>query len=238
MKNKIFTILLLGLLMLSFSSAITCWQTFEQGTEIELIQKCPSCTYVNITAITYPDGTIFMNEEMTNNGTNYNYTLPDSSQNGKITYTTIGDKFPGRVYQEDLCIEITPTGTEFTTAQGALYGFIFMLIGLFLFFSINGVRRASNTAWMIFYVCLTYIIVYAFMGVAYLITGDYLWMTPIIENILFIVWFIMGIGLLPFIFVTTLYLLGQEAKLALQQNYMKQGYTKEEARDLSKRNRR
>ncbi len=123
--NKIFTILLMSMFLLSFTSAIDCWGNLEQFSEIDLIQKCPSCSYVNITAITYPDGTIFMNDAMSQNGTNFNYTLPDSSQLGRITYTTIGDKNGATPpLTEDLCIEITPSGGAKQTT------FFFIVIAL------------------------------------------------------------------------------------------------------------
>lgn len=130
---------------------------------------------------------------------------------------------------------VTPTGIEFTTSKAILYGFIFLLIGLFLVFSINGIKKSESGAWMIAYICLTYILVYVLIGVGYLISSDYLWATSIIENILYITWFIMGIGFLPFLIAISLYILGQEARAALEEEYVKQGYSREEARDLSKR---
>jgi len=125
--------LILGLFLLSFTSAIDCWQTFEQDTEIQLIQKCPSCSYVNITSITYPDGTVFLNEDMTKNETNFNFTLPDSSQEGTIIYGTIGDKNGADPPNfEDLCIEITPTGSVADTGETLIYIIILIFISLFL----------------------------------------------------------------------------------------------------------
>ncbi|MDD4110151.1 MAG: hypothetical protein PHS54_01205 [Clostridia bacterium] len=134
--------------------------------------------------------------------------------------------------------EVTPTGTELTTANAIFYGFILLLIGMFIFFSIAGMRKTESGGWLIFYICLTYILIYALMGILFILAGDFLWATPIIENVLYIVWFVMGIGFLPFVIVLSLYILGQEARAALEEDYMKQGYTRDEARDLSKKNKR
>lgn len=127
--NKIFTILLLGLFLINFSSACESWAIFKQGTDITLIQKCPSCSYVNITSITYPNGTIFLNDEMTKNGINFNFTLPDSSQEGRILYGTIGDKNGASPPEyEDLCIIITPSGNVVGTGESFMYVWILIVL--------------------------------------------------------------------------------------------------------------
>ncbi len=136
MKNK-FLFLILGLLLISSVSALDCWGTFKQNTYIELIQKCPTCSYVNITSITYPNGTIFLNEEMQQEGINFNYTLADSSQLGVISYGTIGDKNGASPPNyEDLCIEITASGEILETSKALidialLLFFIGLLVGFY-----------------------------------------------------------------------------------------------------------
>ena len=135
--KKTLTILFIGIFIISFASSIECFQTFKQGSEINLIQKCPSCSYVNITSITYPNGTIFLNDEMTKAGINFNFTLPDSSQLGKIIYGTIGDKNGASPPNyEDLCIDITQTGFKINTAKAILYSvmlaFLLFIFGLLM----------------------------------------------------------------------------------------------------------
>jgi len=144
--NKLFTILTMFVLMFSFTSALDCFETFEQNTEIELIQKCPSCSYVNITAITYPNGTVFMNEAMTQTGTNFYYNLTDTSQTGKITYTTIGDK-EGSVQYEDLCIEINLTGDEATSQRLGSTIFILVILAVVMLSLVNIHRRTDFDKW-------------------------------------------------------------------------------------------
>lgn len=137
MKYKKISVLLLGLFLLSLTSAIDCWGTFKQDTEIQLIQKCPSCSFVNITSITFPDGTIFLNEEMTKNETNFNFTLLDSSQEGTILYGTIGDKNGADPPNfEDLCIQITPTGSFVDTGETLMYIIILIFISVLICFTL------------------------------------------------------------------------------------------------------
>jgi hypothetical protein len=136
--------------------------------------------------------------------------------------------------------DVLPNGFNgnLTEAQAILYGFILILLGLFLFLAINGVRKAVSAEWLIGYICLSYIALYLIMSFLWLLTKTYLIGIPALESIMFMAWFIMGIGFLPFVFVVSIYILGKEAKAALEQNYIKQGYTPEEARELSKKNKR
>lgn len=139
--KKILTTLLLGLFLISFASAIDCWGTFKQNTDIDLIQKCPTCSYVNITSITYPNGTIFLNDEMQQNGVNFNYTLPDSSQIGIISYGTIGDKGGASPPNyEDLCITITATGEELTISK-ALIDITLLIFFILLFVGFHYLKK-------------------------------------------------------------------------------------------------
>ena len=57
MKNKLIALSVFLVFFISFASSLTCWGSFTENTEIQLLQKCPSCSYVNITSITYPNGT-------------------------------------------------------------------------------------------------------------------------------------------------------------------------------------
>ncbi len=137
MIKKILTILLLGIFLISFGAAEgaaeDCLGVFKQDTSIQLTQKCPSCSYVNITSITYPNGTIFLNEVMEKTGINFNFTLPDSSQEGKISYGVIGDKNGADPPKyEDLCIQITKSGSFIETGESIMYIIILIFIMIFL----------------------------------------------------------------------------------------------------------
>lgn len=130
-KNSALTMFLLILLLVNLTSSLECWGEFKINTEIQLIQKCPSCSYSNLTSISYPNGTVFLNEEMQKTGINFNYTLPDSSQQGIISYGVIGDKngiSPPK--EETLCIEITPTGNSIDTGESLIYIWILIILGI------------------------------------------------------------------------------------------------------------
>lgn len=131
--------------------------------------------------------------------------------------------------------EVSPTGNNLENSKSFLYGFILLLIGMLLFFSVNGIKKATSGSWMIAYVCLTYILLYSLFGFLYLLSYAYLWDLIIFERIFYIAWFVMGIGFLPFVIIVTLYILGQEAKAVLKKNYINQGYTRDEAEDLSRK---
>jgi hypothetical protein len=155
---------------------------------------------------------------------------------------TIAGEYPYRVScQDDYggalagIFIVTPNGFELITSNAIVLFFILGFLGLFLFFSINGVKNSISGTWMIAYSCLSYILIYSLVGLMYLISYNYLWALDIVSNIFYILWFVMGIGFLPFVIIITLYILGQEAKAVLEKDFMKQGYSREEARTLSKR---
>lgn len=133
--KKIYLTLILGIFLLSLipmvnAEELNCWRDAKQGTNIQLLQKCDTCTFNNISSIFYQNGTeIILNEEMTKQGTNYNYTLPDNTQLGKLIYSTIGDKdgaSPPK--QQTLCINITPSGNS------GVDNIIFYLIAIILLY--------------------------------------------------------------------------------------------------------
>lgn len=134
--KKILMFVILGVFLISFTSALNCWTEEKQNNDILLLQKCPTCSYVNITFINYPNGTVLMNNEMTQNGTNFYFDLPDSSQLGKVSYGTIGDKNGASPPEEEtICILITPTGRTIDNSEAIIY--LILAFGVLLLFSIS-----------------------------------------------------------------------------------------------------
>jgi len=75
--KKIFIFLILGmfLLNLGFVNAENIG-TFKLNEEFEITNYCNSgdCSYMNLSSITYPNGTVFyINEQMTKTGQEFNY---------------------------------------------------------------------------------------------------------------------------------------------------------------------
>lgn len=84
--------------------------TFKQGSIINLIQTCDSCTYVNISSVTYPDSTKeIINSEMTKSGTDYNYSFNGTTLLGCYSYSVYGDK-GGTLTSEVISFQVTPSG--------------------------------------------------------------------------------------------------------------------------------
>jgi len=231
--------LIMGIFLVSFASAIDTIGTFKPGEEFNITNFCSSadCTYMNLESITYPSGeVIFINKPMNKVGQEFTYNFT-TEELGIYLFRTCADPKGSAMCERDSLL-VNPTGTNFTTAEGILYFFVIGLILMLLYFSIHGVKKATRGVWTIAYICMTYISLYTLMGITYLLAKGFLWAMPIVEKVLYIVWFVMGIGFFPFIIVISLYILGQEAKAVLQNNLIKEGYSRDEARELSKNHKR
>jgi hypothetical protein len=113
---------------------------FKQNTCVNLYQYCDNCTFVNLTKVQYPNGTILtINDLMTKDGIDYNYTFCGTDTFGTYYYTVFGDK-DGYNSTERLNFEINYRGEKVTEAQSILYiGLlvVFILTFLFIFFIIG-----------------------------------------------------------------------------------------------------
>lgn len=134
MKNKIFLTLILSMFLIGLVSAVDCdgtfLGTFKQGDSIELKQICDSCSYVTLSSISYPNSSsIYINENMTKSGVDYNYSFSDTETMGHYGYSVFGDK-DGSIATETFCFQI---GTDLTTGKAISYiGFIIILLFIFI----------------------------------------------------------------------------------------------------------
>ncbi|GIW67845.1 MAG: hypothetical protein KatS3mg096_713 [Candidatus Parcubacteria bacterium] len=107
---------------------------YKQGQNINLVQTCSDCTYINITSIIAPNGTKLVgNVPMTKDGSVFNYTLDGSltKQIGTYKVTGIGD--PAGVNEVwSYTFEVSYFGQELKTSQAIIYSIGFFVI-LFLF---------------------------------------------------------------------------------------------------------
>lgn len=118
MKNKILLSILLGLFVVSFTSAVNCDGTllggdngFKQGTNINLSQVCDSCSYVTLSSITYPNSSkLYIDTNMTKTGINYDYSFYTGTL-GLHYYSVLGDK-DGTTTSENFCFLVTPSGNS------------------------------------------------------------------------------------------------------------------------------
>jgi len=237
--KKIFTLLLLGMFMISLASAEDNIGSFKPDNEFNITNYCSTadCTYMNLESITYPDGTvIFLGTSMDQIGQEFTYNF-SSEELGKYYFRTCADPRGNEMCERDYFI-INPTGSEFTIAQGILYGFLLILLGVFLYFSIYGVKNADSAEWLIGYICLSYVVLYLVISVIWILSANYLYTFPMLGNVLYVAWLVMAFGFLPFVIAVSLYIMGKAAEATLEQDYLKQGYSKEDARELSRKKKR
>lgn len=130
--KKIF-IILIWVLLVSPINALSIPTVIQDGT-VELTQFCPSCTFVNLSSVIFPDNTIqYFNEEMTKNGSTYNFSFSKTSQIGEYVYFVEGDK-DGTLAGESLPLIVTKTGFLLTEGEAIIY--LVVALGVFLLFVI------------------------------------------------------------------------------------------------------
>ncbi len=132
MKGKLILCLLLGVILVTTISAsdINNIGTFKRTDSIDLVQYCDTCTYVNISSILLPNGTLInLNEVMTKSNYDYNYAY-EIDDIGLYSYTVCGDK-DGSLKCETLNFEVTEFGDKVNTSQGLVLIAEGLLIALF-----------------------------------------------------------------------------------------------------------
>jgi hypothetical protein len=113
--KKILFILMFAVLLIGIMSADSLG-TFKQGDCITLYQTCDDCSYVNLTAVKYPNGTLeTLNLEMTKTNQEFNYTFCNTTTIGSYTYTVAGDR-GGSYTTEVIEFEINYFGKELSVA--------------------------------------------------------------------------------------------------------------------------
>jgi len=132
--KKIFVIFLLSILLFNSVIALDSIGTFKQTDCVRIPQTCATCTYINISSISYPNSTIAVNNTaMTSWGNGeYFYNFCNTSDTGRYDVRGKGDK-GGTDTSFATYFIISPNGKETTTGESILYSlFIFILFGCFL----------------------------------------------------------------------------------------------------------
>lgn len=140
--------LFVGIVMIGVVSAIP---TYPQGKTIQIQSTCDNCTGVNLTKVTFPNGTFALLGQypMTKNGTNYNYSFSNSATSGIYDYATCGD-LNGILTCEDTTersFEVTYSGLILKEGQGIFYMILFTILIFFFIMVLFGINQlpASNT---------------------------------------------------------------------------------------------
>jgi len=106
-----------------------------------LYNYCPTCSYINLTAIKYPNETVInYDNSMTKYNYNFNLTFCGTSLLGEYFYTVCGDKggFPAC---EDISFEVTSDGNNYTTSDSITN----LILIIFFFLVILGVYILNKT---------------------------------------------------------------------------------------------
>lgn len=173
---------LIGILSFELVSAeVQTLSPQKAGTCIDLPQVCSSCTYVNISSIKYPNSSItILNQAMTKNEVNYNYTICNVTDLGTYVVTTCGDidgTFECAVYD----FEVTTDGTKPTDSQGTMFiGILASILVLSFFFgylSFKFLEKENSYPIGLFFLLLAIMLsIYSiYLGVVY--SRDYLSLT-------------------------------------------------------------
>lgn len=236
-------LIIISLFLISFvcAESQSSIGTFKQGEIITITQGCVNSTYANITKI-YVDGTQnnFINSETSmieTSNNNYDYNFSQTQTIG--TYVVIGHcDLDGIDTQWSPTFEVTPSGWISSTGQSMILVFIVLMIFVLLYFSVNGIVNAVNGGWQITYICITYILFFSLFFVCWLLSKNYLYSIPILESIFWIIWLTLSILFWPFIIIVSAYILKKEGEALMTDKYVSQGYSKEDALEMSKKHRR
>jgi len=128
MKKTVLFIFLL-LILSSFTFATSDLGVYSQGSNIQLLQTCDSCSYVNLESVYFPNGSVeTVGVLMTKDSYTFNYSFLDSSQLGEYKYFVCGDKFGG-LSCEDVVFSVNVSGSKVDDG----FGVFVMIFGTFIF---------------------------------------------------------------------------------------------------------
>lgn len=209
MKTTKLILILFGIFFISLTSASTSLGTFKQNDCASIYQYCDDCTYVNLTQIQHPNGTIIIiNKAMTKNDVDFNYSYCNTSDLGEYFYTVKGDK-GGSVTTERLSFKITSTGKDFNDGQsmsslGLLFGSL-LISFLFLYIGFKFSTNPKLVPLSFFFVVLALILIIYALFLSWTIGSDILEHEAFSEpsEIIFssFLWLIVGVAIISFIFM-------------------------------------
>jgi len=128
MKFNILLLIIVGLFLVGLGSGEGILEPVKAGECISLYQLCDSCSYVNISSIRFPNGTVLnLNQAMTKTNSDYNYSFCDTSLLGGYSYSVCGDK-TGEFKCEKLEFDSTPSGKESNSSTIVFFLFIIIMI--------------------------------------------------------------------------------------------------------------
>lgn len=103
---------------------------------LPLIQYCANCTFVNITSLSYPNGTTInlgYTTKKISQDTYINNSFCDTSSPGTYIYSTFGNP-DGLLFQQAIKRQVTATGNDFTIQKSILY-ISLLTVAIIIFFT-------------------------------------------------------------------------------------------------------
>lgn len=153
MMKKLALLSLLLVFMIGLGSSQTEVQTlggidgFAPGEEVNLTQICTNCTFVNITYVVLASRVPFkIDQEMTKDGTFYNYSLPTNvtTSVGEYIVNWVADP-DGELTSGNFNFFVRNNATFLTTAESALYIFLALFnMAAVVFFLFHGFTIPYN----------------------------------------------------------------------------------------------
>lgn len=120
-------------LLTSLVGAGSLEQPIKKDSTFDLVQICSNCIFVELTSVTYPNGTqTEFSINMTKNGEDYKYSFGNTSQLGKYEYTTCGDLLSSVTDTRVLTCEVISFEVTYTGEKVSLSNLIIPITLLFL----------------------------------------------------------------------------------------------------------
>jgi hypothetical protein len=174
---KALLIFSMAVLMLSLVSAgKESLGVFKQNENVRIVQVCDDATWVNISSISYPNGSVASSGiKMVPSSGEFYYNFSDTLQLGIYDVRGISD---GCENTFTYYFEITPTGKITSSSQGLLsIGVLASIVLLMIFFgwlSFKFIEKDSTFAIGLFFLVMSLILSLYSLFLGYVLSRDYL----------------------------------------------------------------
>lgn len=162
--------ILIFLLLISLTSALDDLGTFKQNDCVRIVQTCASCSYVNISSVSYPNSSVQdANKEMTAAGSGeWYYDYCNTSVIGRYDVRGIGD-LDGTNTNFATYFIITPNGSSLSTSSAITYGLILLVMFSVTIFFLIFSKTTEAPGVKLFFNMIGYITMFLTVGAAYIL---------------------------------------------------------------------
>jgi hypothetical protein len=156
MKNKLMLIMLLGMFLISFTSALDSLGTFKQNQPVNITQICNDATYITISSVSYPNSSIAIGQvNMTSLGSGEFYKqFENTSTIGRYDVRGVSDGCD-KVFATYFVV--TPSGYEGTQVIN-LSIWILFAITIILFIAYLFVNTTPPIKWTFFILSMMFLL--------------------------------------------------------------------------------